>query len=104
RRMHYVVEFARPNAALREQLWRGMFPPTVPVGDDIDFAFIAEQFELTGGDIQTIALEAAFLAAGDGGKVGMAQLMRALARRQTKHGDPGVAARFRTHMDVVERS
>ncbi|UIF91186.1 ATP-binding protein [Cupriavidus sp. UYPR2.512] len=97
RRMHYTVEFGRPNAALREQLWRGMFPAGVPLAADIDYAFVAEQFELTGGDIQTIALEAAFLAAGEGSAVGMAQLMRALSRRQTKHGDPGTAARLRAH-------
>jgi SpoVK/Ycf46/Vps4 family AAA+-type ATPase len=103
RRMHYVVEFSRPGPALREQLWRGMFPPEVPLTGDIDYGFLAEQFELTGGDIQTIALEAAFLAAGEGSPVGMAQLMRAMARRQTKHGDPGVAARFRVHQDTLDR-
>ncbi|MFJ4291432.1 ATP-binding protein [Cupriavidus sp. NPDC089707] len=103
RRMHYTVEFGRPNAALREQLWRGMFPPGVPLTGDIDYMFVAGEFELTGGDIQTIALEAALLAAGEGSAVGMAQLMRALSRRQTKHGDPGAAARFRAYQDTVER-
>ncbi|MBP0634980.1 ATP-binding protein [Cupriavidus sp. AcVe19-6a] len=103
RRMHYTVEFGRPNAALREQLWRGMFPPGVPLTGDIDYTFVAGEFELTGGDIQTIALEAALLAAGEGSAVGMAQLMRALSRRQTKHGDPGAAARFRAYQDTVER-
>ncbi|MGY2491944.1 AAA family ATPase [Cupriavidus sp. CP313] len=102
RRMHYTVEFGRPNAVLREQLWRGIFPAEVPLAGDIDYAFLAGQFELTGGDIQTIALEAAFLAAGDGSPVGMAQLMRALSRRQTKHGDPGAAARFRAHLGTIE--
>lgn len=99
RRMHYVVEFARPNAALREHLWRGIFPAETPLGDDLDYAFLAEQFDLSGGDIQTLALEAAFLAAGSDEKIGMAHLMRAIARRQTKHGDPGVAARFRQHQE-----
>jgi hypothetical protein len=102
RRMHYVVEFSRPNATLREQLWRGMFPAEVPLADDIDYGFLGEQFDLMGGDIQTIALEAAFLAAGDGNRLGMTQLMRAIARRQTKHGDPGVAARFRVHQETLE--
>ncbi|MFC4158647.1 ATP-binding protein [Chitinimonas lacunae] len=103
RRMHYMVEFAHPNAALREQLWRGMFPAGVPLADDIDYGFLAEQFDLSGGDIQTLALEAAFLAAGLGERVGMSHLMRAIARRQTKHGDPGVAARFRQHQENLER-
>ena len=103
RRIHYVVEFARPGAVLREHLWRGMFPAEVPLAGDLDYAFLAEQFDLTGGDIQTIALEAAFLAAGEGSSVGMAHAMRAIARRQTKHGDPGVAARFRVYQDALER-
>ena len=52
RRMHYVLEFARPNAQLRERLWRGMFPPAAPLADDIDFGFLAQTFETTGGDIR----------------------------------------------------
>jgi hypothetical protein len=101
RRMHYVVEFARPGAPLREQLWRGIFPPELPLAPGIDYAFLADEFDLTGGDIQTIALEAAFLAASEGVPLGMPLLIRALARRQTKHGDPGAAARFRAHQRLA---
>jgi hypothetical protein len=101
RRMHYVVEFPRPNPLLRLALWRGMLPPELPRGDDIDFGFLAEQFDLTGGDIQTVVLEAAFLAAGEGAALSMGHLMHALARRQTKHGDPGAQARLRVHRDAL---
>lgn len=101
RRMHYVVEFPRPNPLLRLALWQGMLPPELPRGDDIDFGFLAEQFDLTGGDIQTVVLEAAFLAAGEGSALSMGHLMHALARRQTKHGDPGAQARLRVHRDAL---
>lgn len=102
RRMHYVVEFPRPNRDLRLSLWQGMLPPELPRAGDIDFAFLADQFDLTGGDIQTVALEAAFLAAGQGLPLSMGHLMHALARRQTKHGDPGAQARLRVHRDALE--
>jgi SpoVK/Ycf46/Vps4 family AAA+-type ATPase len=102
RRMHYQLEFARPSAPLRERLWRGMFPPSAPLADDVDFAFLAEGFETTGGEIQAIALDAAFLAAASQCSIGMTQLMRAMTRRQTKHGNPGGLERYREHRRALE--
>jgi len=97
RRMHYLLEFARPNAVLRERLWRGMFPAATPLDDDIDFRFLAERFETTGGVIRAIALDAAFLAAAERSSITMRHLMRAMTRRQTKQGDSGGWARYREH-------
>jgi SpoVK/Ycf46/Vps4 family AAA+-type ATPase len=74
RRMHYVVEFPLPDDKHRELLWRGMFPPEVPLGADVDVRFLAKQFPLAGGDIKKVALDAAFLAAQDGQVVTMRQL------------------------------
>ena len=102
RRMNYLLEFARPNATLRERLWRGMYPPRAPLSSDVDFRFLAERFETTGGEIQAIALDAAFLAAAARSSIGMAQLMRAMTRRQTKHGNPGGLERYREHREAVE--
>jgi hypothetical protein len=78
-----------------------MFPATVPLARDIDFRFLAEKFETTGGEIQAIALDAAFLAAAEDAPVGMSQLMRATARRQTKQGNPGGLARFKAHRSML---
>ena len=95
RRMHYVVEFPRPDAPLREQLWRCIFPPAVPVATDVDFDFLARQFDLTGGDIKTTALDAAFLAAGEGRGVAMADLVTAVARQFLKQGRPVASSDFK---------
>jgi hypothetical protein len=84
RRMHYVIDFPSPDDTYREKLWQGMFPPQVPLGDDVDFVFLAKQFEISGGDIKNIALDAAFLAAQDGQVVTMKELVRAMARQMTK--------------------
>jgi DNA polymerase III delta prime subunit len=86
RRLQYVVEFPLPDERLRERLWRGMFPAAAPLVADIDFAFLARQFKLAGGDIRNVALDAAFLAASDGGAIGMRQLIVALARQVAKEG------------------
>lgn len=102
RRMHYTIEFAKPNAHLREALWRGMFPSSAPLAADIDFAFLATKFETTGGEIQAIALDAAFLAAASDTEIGMAHLMRAVTRRQTKQGNSGGMARFQAHRALLD--
>jgi hypothetical protein len=101
RRMNYSVEFAKPSVDLRERLWKGMFPSDTPLDGGIEFRFLAEKFETTGGDIQAIALDAAFLAAARGGPITMDDLMHAVVRRQTRQGNPGGMARFRDHQDAL---
>ena len=86
RRMHYVVEFPLPDESHREKLWRGMFPPEVPLGKDVNFQFLAKQFQLAGGDIRNVALDAAFLAAQDGRVITMKQLVTAMSRQMMKQG------------------
>ena len=104
RRMHYVIEFPLPDEPHRCKLWQGMFPPEVPLGDDVDFAFLAKQFELAGGDIRNVALDAAFLAAENGRCITMKELVRALARQLAKQGKMPSLAEFRQfHALVVDR-
>jgi len=97
RRMHYVVEFPLPDEAHRERLWRGMFPAQVPLGEDVDFRFLAGQFPIPGGDIRNVALEAAFLAAQNGKIITMKQLATALARQMIKQGKIPSATEFKQH-------
>jgi AAA+ superfamily predicted ATPase len=86
RRMHYVVEFPLPDETHREQLWRGMFPNNAPMGADVDFPFLARQFQISGGEIRNAALEAAFLAARDGKVIHMDHLVQAMGRLMIKQG------------------
>jgi SpoVK/Ycf46/Vps4 family AAA+-type ATPase len=95
RRMHYVVEFPLPDETHREQLWRGMLPPGIPLDAAVDLRFLARQFVLSGGDIRNVALEAAFLAAQDGRTVTMTHLVRAVARQLLKQGKIPSANDFR---------
>ena len=92
RRMNYTVEFPLPDEQLREPLWRGMFPPQTPLGDDLDFAFLGRQFSMSGGNIKNAALAAAFLAASEGSAVIMRHLIQSIAREWQKLGKlPSVA-------------
>jgi ATP-dependent 26S proteasome regulatory subunit len=101
RRMHYVVEFPLPDESHREKLWRGMFPPEVPLGKDVDFAFVAKQFQLAGGDIRNVALDAAFLAAQDGRVVTMKQLVKAMSRQMTKQGKIASPTDFKQYYALI---
>jgi hypothetical protein len=101
RRMHGVVEFPKPDAELRERLWRGMVPTEAPLGADVDFAFLARQFEITGGDIKVIALDAAFQAAAQGTEIRMAHLVDATARQLLKQGRPIGASDFKHYRGLV---
>jgi hypothetical protein len=86
RRMHYTLEFPLPDGSAREKLWRGMFPPQAPLGDDVDFPFLAGQFTLAGGDIRNVVLSAAFSAAQAGSQICMRHIIPALARLMATKG------------------
>ena len=62
RRIRFVVQFPFPDESAREALWRRQFPPQAPLADDIRWDALS-RLQLTGGNIRSIALNAAFLAA-----------------------------------------
>ena len=61
RRLRFIIDFDFPGAAEREAIWRKVFPPETPLAR-LDYEQLA-RLNLSGGSIQTIALNAAFLAA-----------------------------------------
>jgi hypothetical protein len=75
RRIRFVVQFPRPDAAARREIWRRIFPDPTPVrGLDVD---ALARLDVTGGAIRNIALRAAFLAADAAAPVGMGHLLEA---------------------------
>ncbi len=103
RRLSAVVAFPVPDAADRERIWRGLFPPEAPLAGDVDFAFLAGQFELTGGHIRNCVLAAAFLAASAGEEVGMDHLVQAVARELEKLGRPLTRAAFADYYGLARQ-
>ncbi len=75
RRLRFVVAFPFPDAAHRETIWRGVFPAGTPHAE-LDYGRLA-QFDVAGGSIKNIALNAAFLAAAGDGALTMAHLLDA---------------------------
>ncbi|MEL6181010.1 MAG: ATP-binding protein, partial [Myxococcota bacterium] len=63
RRLNFRVDFPFPEPEYREQLWRKLLPDEAPREDDIAFDWLAEKYELAGGNIRNAILRAAFWAA-----------------------------------------
>ena len=82
RRLRFVVEMNFPNADSRRRIWQKAFPPNTPT-ERLDYDRLS-QLEIAGGNIRNVALNATFLAAADGGRVTMDQIMRASRREYAK--------------------
>ena len=86
RRISYVIHFPFPDEKSRKAIWKGMYPKEVPMSEDIDFDYLARQFELSGGNIKNIAVTSAFLAAKNDDKLKMKHILKALKYELTKQG------------------
>jgi AAA+ superfamily predicted ATPase len=75
RRIRFVVNFPFPEFAQRAEIWRRIFPRKTPTGT-VNVQMLA-RLALTGGNIRSIAMNAAFRAAEEGAPVDMAHLARA---------------------------
>ncbi len=94
RRLDMLVDFPTPDVELRRALWDRCLAPGVPRAEDLDLEFCAQAFELSGGNIRSIAITAAYLAADSGRPVAMADLIRGVHREYRKLGRLVVASEF----------
>ena len=87
RRLRYIVEFPVPGAVQREAIWRQVFPRAISARG-VDFAWLGEQFELSGGHIRSAAFNACLQAAAHGEtdrpRVAMADVVLAVKRELQK--------------------
>jgi hypothetical protein len=86
RRLHFTVEFPFPDQEDRCRIWRGVWPAETPRDTSVDEQLLSARYEMTGGNIRNVALAAAFLAADDGGVVGMNHIVQATLREYQKTG------------------
>lgn len=86
RRLSFVVQFPFPDQQQRELIWRRIFPAATPV-EQLDYAKLA-RLSMSGGNIRSIALNAAFLAADEGAAVGMKHLLQAAHTEAAKRERP----------------
>ena len=93
RRLRFIVNFPFPGLAERKAIWQKVFPTETPTAG-LDFARLA-RFNLTGGSIHNIAINAAFLAAQAGSPVSMSPIFDATRAEFRKLEKPINEADFR---------
>jgi hypothetical protein len=86
RRIRFVVDFPFPTVEEREAIWTRVFPRRLP-REALDPRRLA-QMNLAGGAIRNVALNAAFLAAADGGVVRSAHVLAAARSEYAKLEKP----------------
>ncbi len=91
RRVRFIIDFAPPSASERERLWRLALEGAAdvegkPLVAELDWKGLAHQLDLTGADIKSAALAAAFLARSEGGPISQRHVFAAARRELEKRG------------------
>jgi SpoVK/Ycf46/Vps4 family AAA+-type ATPase len=84
RRINLTVDFQSPNLVERQRLWNRVIPEVAP-RSDLDLEFLSK-FKITGADIRSVALTAAFRAADAGVPISMKEMVLALLDEFRKQG------------------
>ncbi|HET7523612.1 MAG TPA: ATP-binding protein, partial [Acidimicrobiales bacterium] len=102
RRLDLIVDFPMPDVELRRALWDRCLTEGVPRADDLDLDFCARSFELSGGNIRSAAITAAYLAADGERAVTMLDLVLAVRQEYRKLGRLVVAGEFGRYFPFVQ--
>ena len=86
RRIRFVIQFPFPDATLREEIWRRVFPNETPT-EHLDARRLS-RMNVAGGNIRNIAVNAAFLAAEARTAVQMTHVVRAARNEYAKLEKP----------------
>lgn len=84
RRIRFLINFPFPKAPQRAEIWRRAFPPQTPT-ENLNYNQLA-QLEIPGGNIKSIAMNAAFIAAEAGEPIQMTHLSVAAQGEYLKNG------------------
>jgi hypothetical protein len=68
------------------KIWQTHFPKEAPLSEEIDYPYLSKQFQIAGGNIKNIVLNAAFLAAENGNVIGMEHVLHGTKREFEKIG------------------
>ncbi|MHC5724844.1 MAG: ATP-binding protein [Nostoc sp.] len=75
RRIRFITQFPFPDSTQRAEIWRRIFPKSTPI-EGLDYQKLG-QLNVAGGNIRSIALNAAFLAADANDAVTMYYMLQA---------------------------
>jgi hypothetical protein len=101
RRFDSVIDFPFPDVPQRKELWERCVGGDLRRAPDVDLDFLAGAFELSGGNIRSIALTAAYLAAASGEVLTMADLVRSVHREYRKLGRLSMRGEFGAWFEVI---
>lgn len=101
RRISFLVDFPFPGREYRRKIWERAFPKALPLSSDIDLDYLARQFELSGSNIKSAAVAAAFLAAADGEKVSMKHVRQSILRELEKCGRKVAREELGIYRDMI---
>ena len=63
-----------------------MYPKEMPISKEVDFDYLAKNFEIAGGNIKNVALNSGFMAASESESVEMKHIVKALEYEMKKQG------------------
>lgn len=86
RRITYTVRFEMPQKDQRLRLWKELLPPCVPISPEVAFEPFAEHFELSGSEIKSILISAAYMAADEDTEILTKHIASALKYELSKSG------------------
>jgi AAA+ superfamily predicted ATPase len=99
RRIHVVVDFQAPDEGERRTLWLKALPNDAPQNEvDIDFC---ARFKLSGADIRSVSLGAAFMAADEKKSISMSHVVTALFDEMRKQGRLVDRGSFAPYADLL---
>jgi AAA+ superfamily predicted ATPase len=104
RRIKYIIEFPLPDESHRYQIWQVHLPQQAPLGDDLDFEFLAKKFKLTGGNIKNTILHAAFLSVADESPIRMEHIIHGIQREFQKSGKVCVKGDFGPYFNLLSEN
>jgi hypothetical protein len=91
RRLRFIIDFNPPTVAERERLWRICLEGALdgsgwPLVGELDYPGLARELHLTGADIKSAALAAAYLACSEGSPIELRHVLAAGRRELEKQG------------------
>src|ERR1019366_1530834 len=90
RRLRFILDFFPPGPMERKALWQRALLARSPSGEELlepmDWDFLSGKLNMTGADIASAALSAAFLARAEGRRIHMSHVLQSSRREMAKHG------------------
>ncbi|RKH13590.1 AAA family ATPase [Corallococcus sp. CA053C] len=104
RRLSFIIDFPFPDVGRRRQLLDKFVPRAAPVDGRVDWHYLAEKLELSGGSLRNVVLDAAFQAVDRGTSIDMRALLSAARREYGKLGRAFLTGDFQEYAELLTES